>query len=387
MRFSRSALEVPRIVVLTKDSLQYLYLLAHAGVGAAGLEEAWHELVARLRGLAQCLERLAPATGVARLPRLLKPRVLLSLDLRVDLERRDVRPIAFRCVLVDPDDHLLAFLDLLLEVEGGLGDLALRIAALDGFDHPAHPLDLSQVSLESLLHATRQCLEVVAAGERVNGVRDAGLVSDELLGPERKGHRLFRRQRVGLVERVRVQRLGPAKHRGERLQRDANDVVVRLLRGERDARGLRVRPQHERALVRRVIAPLDLARPDPPRRAELRDLLEEVVVHVEEEREVRDEVVWVEARCDAPFHVLEAVDERKGQLLERRGTGFADVVTGDRDRVPPRNVARAVTESVDDETHRGLHRHDPLALRYVLLESVVLDRAAEPIERDPALLG
>src|SRR5256885_6142123 len=112
MRFSRSALEVPRIVVLTKDSLQYLYLLAHAGVGARGFEEAWHELVARLRGLAQCLERLAPATGVARLPRLLKPRGLFSLDLRVDLQRRD-GGLPTRPGLVCPHDHLLAFLGLL----------------------------------------------------------------------------------------------------------------------------------------------------------------------------------------------------------------------------------------------------------------------------------
>ena len=49
----------------------------------------------------------------------------------------------------------------------------------------------------------------------------------------------------------------------------------------------------------RAEALLHDARPHAPRGAELRDLLEEVVVHVEEEREPRREVVDVEAALDA----------------------------------------------------------------------------------------
>ena len=46
-----------------------------------------------------------------------------------------------------------------------------------------------------------------------------------------------------------------------------------------------------------------MLRPHPPRGAELRDLLEDVVVAVEEERQARREVVDVEARVDRRLHV------------------------------------------------------------------------------------
>src|SRR5205814_10480369 len=153
--------------------------------------------------------------------------------------------------------------------------------------------------------------------------------------------------------------------------------------GERTARSLRMRPHEKGALVPRVVTALDLARPDSPRRTELRYLLEEIVMDVEEEREMRHEVVHVEAGCDAPLHVLEPVDEGERDLLQGRRAGFADVVAGDRDGVPPGHLARAVAERVDHQAHGGLHRHDPLALRDVLLERVVLDRAPKAIEGDP----
>ena len=76
-----------------------------------------------------------------------------------------------------------------------------------------------------------------------------------------------------------------------------------------------------------------------PRRAVLRDLLEEVAVRVEEERDARHEVVDVEAGVDAPLHVLDAVAQRERQLLQRRRARFADVIAADRDRVPARHLA------------------------------------------------
>ena len=60
-------------------------------------------------------------------------------------------------------------------------------------------------------------------------------------------------QRERLVVAVGVQRLRAAADGGEALQRDAHDVVERLLRGQRDAAGLGVEAQHLRlrALARR----------------------------------------------------------------------------------------------------------------------------------------
>ena len=106
-------------------------------------------------------------------------------------------------------------------------------------------------------------------------------------------------QRVRLVERVGVERLRAAEHRGERLQRDAHHVVVGLLRGERHAGGLRVRAELHALGLLRAEALLHEPRPDAARRAELGDLLEEVVVDVEEEAEARRELVDVEAALEA----------------------------------------------------------------------------------------
>jgi hypothetical protein len=136
-----------------------------------------------------------------------------------------------------------------------------------------------------------------------------------------------------------------------------------------------------------VVAALHLARPDPPGRTELRDLLEEVVVHVEEEGHPRHEVVGVEASGNTPLHVFETIDERERELLYRRRARLADVVAGDGDRVPLGHLARAEAEGVDDEVHRRPFGDDPLALRDVLLEAVVLDRASERRQGVTALLS
>src|SRR5205085_11932000 len=90
-----------------------------------------------------------------------------------------------------------------------------------------------------------------------------------------------------------------------------------------------------------LVALLHVARPDAARRAQLGDFLEEIVVDVPEEREARREVVDIEAAGLSALDVGEAVGERERELLRRRGARLANVVAGDRDRVPFRRVLRA----------------------------------------------
>ena len=189
--------------------------------------------------------------------------------------------------------------------------------------------------------------------------------------------RFLGRQRQRLVAAVAVQRLRAAEHRRQRLQRDADDVVVGLLRGERAAGGLRVEAQLLRARVRRAEAVAHDARPQPARRAELRDLLEKVVVRVEEERQPLAEPVDVEPGVDRRLHVGDRVREGERDLLHRRRSRLADVIAADRDRVPVRQLALAEREDVGDDPQRGARRIDVGAARDVLLEDVVLDRARE----------
>ena len=171
----------------------------------------------------------------------------------------------------------------MLVLVGGTPDLALEEASLDPRHHPSHHLDLAEVALGLLLERVRQALQIVRAGERVDSLGDADLVRDDLLGAQRDLHRLVARQRDGLVHRVGVERLGPPQHRGESLESRAYHVVLGLLVPQRAPGGLSVEAHQPRLLALRPVALAHVPRPDPPRRAQLGDLLEEIEVAVPEE--------------------------------------------------------------------------------------------------------
>src|SRR3954453_11752820 len=96
---------------------------------------------------------------------------------------------------------------------------------------------------------------------------------------------------------------------------------------------------HEpRARVPRAVALLQLTRPDSPGRAVLRDLLEEVEMRVEEERESRREVVDLEPALRCGLDVREPVGECERKRLRGGRPRLADVVAGDRDRMPQRHL-------------------------------------------------
>ena len=119
---------------------------------------------------------------------------------------------------------------------------------------------------------------MVRAAERVDRVHGARLVRDHLLRAQRDAHGVLGRERERLVEGVRVEALRAAEHGGQRLERGADDVYLRLLRRERDARRLRVEAHEQRARVARAVAVAQLPRPDAAGGAVLGDLLEEVEV-------------------------------------------------------------------------------------------------------------
>ena len=119
------------------------------------------------------------------------------------------------------------------------------------------------------------------------------------------------------------------------------------------------------------------------RRAELRHLLEEVVVRVEEEREPLAELVGREPGRHRRLAVGDPVGERERELLHGRRARLADVVARRSRSCSSAAAARAqyanrsVVSRID-----GPRREDVVPARDVLLEDVVLDGAAEP--RRPA---
>src|SRR5690606_5084332 len=210
------------------------------------------------------------------------PLALAPLRLIADPEDLYVGVIVALREGVDADDDALALLDLALLALRAPGDLPLEVAQLDAAHDAADAVHLGEDVLDLALEAVGERLDVVGSGERVDRVGHARLVREDLLGAERDADGLLGGQRERLVHGVGVQRLRAAEHRGERLVGDAHDVVLRLLRDQADAGGLRVRAQAPGLLALRAVDVAHAARPDAAGGAELGDLLEEVVVDVEE---------------------------------------------------------------------------------------------------------
>jgi hypothetical protein len=228
--------------------------------------------------------------------------------------------------LLTPTMPADAAVDLALEVVGGARDLALRIALLDRLDDAAHGVDLLDVGPGCGLDLIGQGLDEVAAAQGVGDRRHPGLLEDDLLGAQRELGRGLGRQGVGLVVAVGVQALGAAQDRRQGLHRRPHDVVEWLLGHERDARGLGVGAQDPRPRVLGAEPVADDLGPHPPAGPELGDLLEEVVVHVPEERQPRRELVDRQAGVDAELEVADAVGQGEGQLLDPGRPGLTDVV-------------------------------------------------------------
>src|SRR5207248_8399253 len=126
------------------------------------------------------------------------------------------------------------------------------------------------------------------------------------------------------------------------------------------ARRLRVEAHLQRPVRARAVAVAHPTRPDAPRGAVLRDLLEEVDVRVEEERETRRERVDVQTGMTTELDVREPVGDGERQLLRRGRTGLANVVSGDRDRVPAGHLSGAERDRVTHEPQRRSRREDEL---------------------------
>ena len=137
--------------------------------------------------------------------------------------------------------------------------------------------------------------DVVGSAERIGGPRRAALVGDDLLGAEGDQHRFLGRQGQGLVARVGVERLRPAEHGGQGLERRPGRRCSRAAgrRASRRSSGCGSGASRSRDPARPNRSRGEPG-PDAARGPELGDLLEEVVVGGEEEREPRGEGVDVE---------------------------------------------------------------------------------------------
>ena len=136
--------------------------------------------------------------------------------------------------------------DARLRARRRLLDAPLGQPLLDRLGHAAERLDLVDMALRPGREFGGQALDVIGAAPGIDDARRAALLDEEELGVARDAGGEGGRQRQRLVERVGVQRLGVALRRRHRLDLGADDVVERVLRGQRPARRLAVGAQRQR---------------------------------------------------------------------------------------------------------------------------------------------
>ena len=148
--------------------------------------------------------------------------------------------IVFHLVLVDSNDYLLAAFDRLLILVSGVLNFPLGKSFSIAATIPAHRVDFSEVVSRGVFHFLRERFDKVRPTEWIDGIRHAGFFRDDLLGAQRDQCRLVGRQCQRLIVSISMQTLCAAENTGQRLNRNPNDVVERLLHGQRNSRGLRV---------------------------------------------------------------------------------------------------------------------------------------------------
>src|SRR3990170_8797377 len=199
-----------RLALLPEDAAQHVADLAEGDVALHALDEHGHQVGFRPGRLVQPLQHLLRPAAVP-----LGADALQALHLALDdllAHTQDLRPrLLVVGELVHADDGPLPPVDLHLDAVGVLLDLALLEPQLDRPQRPAHRVDLRDILERLLLNAIGQALDVVRPGQRVDHVRHAALVGDDLLRPQGDLDRLLGGQGQRLVHRVRVQRLRPAQ--------------------------------------------------------------------------------------------------------------------------------------------------------------------------------
>src|SRR5213595_3267223 len=106
------------------------------------------------------------------------------------------------------------------------------------------------------------------------------------------------------------------------------------------------------------------------RSAEFGHLLEQVTVGCEEERKPWSKGIDGQPRIDGSSYVLDGIRQGECQFLDRGGAGFANMVSGDRDRIPAGKLVGAEAKHFRDQRHAGPCRVNVRAAGDVLLQNV-----------------
>jgi len=369
-------LDDDRFLIFTENLAEGVGDFAYGGVGFDSGEDGREEILSGMGAALEFGEGGTDFGGIAFGAKGVQAHDLGAFDLRIDAQRGDLA-VFFGDKFIDANNDLFFLLYCALEIVGGALNFGLDKTGFDGFEHAAESVNFGKVVFGASFDFIGERFDGVRATDRIGGVGDAGLGGDDLLSAQSDQSSFFRGEGESFVHGIGVQRLAATQYGGERLDGDAHDIVFRLLRGERRASGLRVEAEEKRARIFGSEAVTHDFGPEAASGAKFGDFFEEIAVGVEEEGKLRREFVDREAGVECGLNVGNTIGEREGDFLDRGGTRFADVITGDGDGVPFGKSIAAPGKNVGDDAHRGAHRIDVGSARDVFLEDIVLNGAGE----------
>ena len=378
-----------RGAVLAEDVSQRLRPFAGRDPGMGAADGRRHDVVVGRRGLLQQCQGFGHGRGIAGRPESVEPRDLLPLGLRIDGQDAAIavpherRRFGF-LEAVHPDDLQVAAFDVLQSGGMALHQLALDVAAFDGTDHAAMVLHLHHLGLGTGNQRRHLGVDDGRTVEDVAVFKQIGLERHDLLNPQRPLLIPRPRQAQRLVPGRQLDSPRPRRGRqddAQHLQHDPLHVVFRLAFGEAQGVDLHAVAEAPQLRVGHAVAVTGDAVPHRRERPHLAAFLDEPDAGIDEERQPSDHRgKLVIGDLSGRLHRIQNGHrgrQRVGDLLDRRGPRFLQMVAADVDRVPFRDVPDRIGDDVGGQPQRRLRRKDVGAARQILFDDVVLDRALQ----------
>ena len=184
----------------------------------------------------------------------------------------------------------------------------------------------------------------------------------------------------------------PRQRHAEHLEHDAPHVVLRLRLGQAERVDLHAVAEPAQLRIGDAVALAADARPTARANARILHISSTNRMPALTKNEIapddlRERAPAAPGRRRARRRARRSRRQRERDLLHRRRPGLLQVVRADVDRVPLRHVRAPRTRSCRRSAERRLGREDVRAAREVLLDDVVLRRAAQRVAGDAVLLG
>ena len=253
----------------------------------------------------------------------------------------------------------------------------LHVSLFDGSYGAAHLIDLLNIFFRFFFNFICQSFHVIGTCQRVNGIRHAAFVGNQLLCAQGQCRRFFRRQRQRFVVSAAGHRLDTAQNCGHGLPGNTGHIVQGLLRRQHGTGSVNVHAKHLGFGNRSAIAFLHDTGPQSAGCAEFGDFKEEVQTCGKDPTDAGSEIIHFLTGLNCRINVGDSVCESKGDFLHFGRSGFTDMVCTDADGVPLRNVFGTIFKGVGDQAHGRTGRENISAPGDVLFQNIVLNRTTQ----------